>query len=230
MYGHHAVSSLAALGGVISVLRGERSVELSPDDVRIVLHTEYWFSQLTDADAEVVGSLKELQSIALSASPLGAAGMKSLADLPRLTSKTTDEGVRALAAAGRLERVRLAQAKITDDSLRALSGCTRLRALDVSRCSKVTDEGVGALSACAELEELHLSGTKLTGRGLSALSALTNLRTLHVQSQKLTAKDVPALASIRSLKRVMLGRNEFTGAGFAALKRALPECDINTLR
>ena len=65
--------------------------------------------------------------------------------------------------------------------------------------------------------------------GLSALSGLANLRTLHLQGQKLTDRDVPALAAIRSLKRVMLGRNQFTGAGFAALKRALPECDINTL-
>jgi internalin A len=318
------------MGGVISVLRGERSVDLSPEDLRVILETDYWFSQLTDADAELVGNLKELRSIALSASPLGAAGMKSLAQLPRLTrldvgnaklkrtaypeigafaglrwfdvagdgkfgdaeidallglsqletvklretgvtdagisklsqvpsivdiefpasvtdaglaaiaslprlttvrltSKTTDEGVRALAAAGRLERVRLVLAKITDASLRALSGCRGLRTLDVSRCSKVTDEGVGALSVCAELEELNISGTKLTGRGLSALSGLANLRTLHLQGQKLTDRDVPALAAIRSLKRVMLGGNQFTGAGFAALKQALPECDINTL-
>jgi hypothetical protein len=90
-------------------------------------------------------------------------------------------------------------------------------------------EGVGALSVCAELEELNISGTKLTGRGLSALSGLANLRTLHLQGQKLTDRDVPALAAIRSLKRVMLGRNQFSGAGFAALKQALPECDINTL-
>jgi hypothetical protein len=48
-------------------------------------------------------------------------------------------------------------------------------------------------------------------------------------AERLTDRDVPALAAIRSLERVMLGRNQFTGAGFAALKRALPECDMNTL-
>jgi hypothetical protein len=305
--GHPVVRDFDAIRAVIAVLRGEGSGGLTPDEVRIVLDTDYRFSQLTEDDAVLVGELRELGSIALSASPLGAAGMQALASLPRLArlevgnanlkrtayptiaamtglrsfgisgdkkfgdadidallglgrletvrlretgltdagiaklaavpsivdvelpSGVTDAGVAAIAAKGQLERVRLILAKITDDSLSALSGCRRLRALDVSRCSKVTDAGVRMLSACAELEELDLAGTKATGGCLSALSGLANLRTLHLQGQKLTDRDVPALASIRSLRRVMLGRNKITGAGFAALKRALPECDINTL-
>ncbi len=330
LYGHRAVSNFAAMNGVISALRGEESADLTPAEVRIILDTHYWFSQLTDADAEVIGNLTELRSIGLMASPLGATGMTSLAGLPRLarldignaklkrtaypciaamtglrwfdiagdgkfgdtdvdwllglrlletvklggtgltdagisklagvpsitdisfpsgvtdagladvaglprltsvrlTSKATDEGVRALAAGRRLEEVSLVLAKITDASLAALSSCPRLRVLNVSRCSKVTDEGVRWLASCTELEELFLSGTKVTGRALPFLAGLPKLGTLHLQHQKLTDRDVPALAALRSLKRVMVGRNQFTGAGLAELKRALPACDVNTL-
>ena len=328
--GHRVVSGFTEMAGVMAALRGETTSELSPDEIRIVLETDYRFSQVTDEDALAIGTLRELRSIELAASPLGAAGMAALASLPRLArldiggatlkraaypciaalkslrwlritgdgkfgddeidglagldgletvklvetrvtdaglaklarapsivelelpaavtdtgleaiaslprlttirlpSRTTDRGVRALAAAGRLERVRLVLAKITDVSMTALSGCRRLRSLDVSRCSKVTDAGVSVLAACTELEELNLSGTKATGRGLEALAGLANLRTLHLQRQKLTDRAASSLASIRSLRRVLVGGNLFTGAGLAALRRAMPECDINTL-
>lgn len=187
---------------------------------------------LTDAGFAKLAALAKLSELHVP-DTVTDVGLGAVAGLPltrvRFNSRTTDAGVQAIAAPGRLEEARFDAAKITDAALAALSNCTGLRTLLLGRCSKVTDAALPHIARCTLIEELSLAGTKVTGKGLAQLEPLTKLHTLHLQQQKLTDKDVPTLARLTSLKLLLVNKNKFTGAGFAALKRALPNCDVNTL-
>jgi hypothetical protein len=53
----------------------------------------------------------------------------------------TDEGVKALAAPGRLRSLVLAHTKVTDAGLKELAACKQLREISLGGCDKVTGAG-----------------------------------------------------------------------------------------
>jgi len=77
-----------------------------------------------------------------------------------------------------------------------------LRYLELCQ-TKVTDEGLKELAALTELQRLGLNSTAVTGAGLKHLVPLKKLQLLNLSDTKVTETDV------------------------AALKKALPACQIS---
>jgi Leucine-rich repeat (LRR) protein len=223
LYGHRAVSDFAAMEGVISILRGQGSSDLTPDEVHIILHTHYGFSQLTDEDAEVVGSLRELRSIALFASPLGLAGMKSLSSLPQLAeldvgdAKLKRGAYAGLAAMTQLRSLNISgDTKFGDAELDALLGLCLLEIVKLVDTG-LTDAGISKLSGVPSIVEIELPAS-VTDAGLSAISTLPRLRAVRLSS-KTTDEGVRALAAAVQLERVRLVLAKITDESLRMLSR-----------
>ena len=233
LYGHRAVSDFASMSGVISALRGEGNADLSPDEVRIILDTDYWFSQMTDADAEVVGKLKELRSIALSASPLGAAGMKSLAQLPRLTrlvvgnAKLKRTAYPGIAAMTELRWFGIAgDGHFGDAEIDALLGLSRLETVKL-RETGLTDAGISKLSEVPSIVDIEFPAS-VTDAGLAAIASLPRLTAVRLSS-KTTDEGVRTLAATERLERVRIVLAKITDASLRALSgcRGLRALDVS---
>jgi Leucine-rich repeat (LRR) protein len=227
------VSDFAALNGVISVLRGEGSADLSAEEVQIVLNTDYRFSQLTDADAGVVGSLQELRSISLSASPLGPAGMKSLAALPRLTkldvgyAKLKRAAYAGIAAMSQLRWFDIAgDGKFGDADIDALLGLHRLETVKL-RETGLTDAGISRLAAVPSIVDIEFPAS-VTDAGLTAIASLPHLIAVRLPS-KTTDEGLRALAAAARLEKVSLVLAKITDASLAALSscRGLRVLDLS---
>jgi hypothetical protein len=176
LYGHPVVRDFDAIRAVIAVLRGEGSGGLTPDEVRIVLDTDYRFSQLTEDDAVLVGELRELGSIALSASPLGAAGMQALASLPRLA------------------RLEVGNANLKRTAYPTIAAVTGLRSFGISGDKKFGDADIDALLGLGRLETVRLRDTGLTDAGIAKLAAVPSIVDVELPSG-VTDAGVAAIAA-----------------------------------
>jgi len=115
-----------------------------------------------------------------------------------------DKAIVALAALRRnIAILSLADTKVTDSSIAEIAKMPALLRLDLQRTA-VTDKGVRALgtSGPPELRRLNLYGTAVTDAGVAALAGLARLESLFLWESKVTEK------------------------GAAALRAALPGCNI----
>lgn len=141
--------------------------------------------------------------------PISAANWQELASLRRLGNLSvqvdafTDDDVQSLGRLTQLEWLDLSVGGLTGEQLSHLSGLTRLRTL-VWDANDAGDEVLAVLKKMQDLENLTLDGCRLTDTGLKQLSSLRNLRRLHIGVEA----------------------GGLTNAGVAALKRSLPNCDV----
>jgi Leucine-rich repeat (LRR) protein len=134
----------------------------------------YWAVSLTDVDMELLGSLAQLEWLDVGGSnrsPLNAlsdlgigklAGLRELRVLDISQTRISSAGLRPLADLPKLERLSLWRAKRIDD--RAAEHLARMRwlgTLDLSE-TNVTDATLGELVVLENLRRLYLSGTKVT--------------------------------------------------------------------
>jgi hypothetical protein len=104
-----------------------------------------------------------------------------------------------------LEILRQSGRSITDDGLEAIGKLKTLKELELAECNKITAAGLKHLTNLTNLEKLDLSYVKLNDDAVDSLCALS---------------------SLKSLKLLNLEGNNFTDAGFAKIKAALPGCEI----
>ncbi|MBQ9412573.1 MAG: leucine-rich repeat domain-containing protein [Oscillospiraceae bacterium] len=136
-----------------------------------------------------------------------------------------DNGVSDLSPLAELEKLdwlRLWNNRVQDIS--PLAGLTALRYLDLDGNS-VSD--LSALSGLDRLEELWLNNNALDS--LEPLSGLPSLKKLELKNTGLSDGDLSALYGLRNLKELSLADNpELTDGAVEALRRALPNCEIDT--
>jgi serine/threonine-protein kinase len=120
-------------------------------------------------------------------------------------------------------KVELAGAALDDAGLRRLATLTELRQLNLAG-TNVTDAGLKGLAA---LKELRLGGTAVTDAGLKELAALRALATLGLEGTGVTDAGLKELAALRELRSLRLAQTAVTDAGVAALKKALPACEVS---
>ena len=96
--------------------------------------------------------------------------------------------------------------------------------------SKITDDCLKEVGALRQLKKLQLDNTRITDEGLKELNNLTQFEHLGFSGTYVTDNGIQHLHNFKSLTSVTLGRTNVTPDGVAALKRALPKCDIHYFR
>jgi hypothetical protein len=94
--------------------------------------------------------------------------------------------------------------------------------------TKITDDGLRHLGSLSSLELLGLDDTRIAGQGLRHLATLPNLRELGLSGTKLTDNALQYLQRFHQLKRLEIGYAGISGPGAAALRKALPQCSVET--
>ncbi len=121
--------------------------------------------------------------------------------------------------------VSLSNTKVTDSGLKELAQLKGLQWMDL-RDTKVTDAGLKELATLKALRELYLSHTRVTDSGLKELAHIKGLQVLLLNGTKVTDAGLKDLAALMGLRKLDLGDTGVTKAGVAALRKALPACEI----
>ena len=96
--------------------------------------------------------------------------------------------------------------------------------------SMITDDCLEEIGTLRQLKVLRLDNTRITDEGLKALSNLSQLEHLGLSGTYVTDKGIQQLHDFKNHSSITLGRTKVTAGGVAALKRALPRCDIHFYR
>lgn len=113
-----------------------------------------------------------------------------------------------------------------DSELAVLADLENLVSLHLGG-TDVTDAGLSHLAGLSALKRLHLEKTKVSDAGLAHLSDLENLSYLNLYQTGVSDTGLSRLEGLKNLKNLYLWQTEVTPDGAAALKKALPECDID---
>lgn len=76
------------------------------------------------------------------------------------------------------------------------------------------------------MRELSLAGTAVTDEGIASLEALTRLNRLSLWRTHVTDACVPSLVKMAP-REIVLIETDLTPAGVAALRRSLPDSEID---
>ncbi|MBN71761.1 MAG: hypothetical protein CME32_21070 [Gimesia sp.] len=169
-------------------------------------------STLTNVGLKNIGNLKQLVSLNIShISGIDDAGLSHISGLTRLQKlylhnnpQITDEGIKHLHEQQLLKELTLDNTSISDAGMKYLSGMKDLEKLHLANCQRLSDAGFEHLANLKKLKSLQLFLTPITDAGLKHLHGLEQLEQLNLRDTKVTS------------------------AGVAALKRALPNCKIES--
>jgi Leucine-rich repeat (LRR) protein len=182
------------------------------------------------------------------------ASVPTITELRLNNGNLTDDGVKALAALTKLETVTFSQNKnLKGTSIPGLTAAKGLKYLTVTNCqlgdlegwgalrnlkgltgmslSKggVTDAGMKEVGKLTQLKNLNLDGNPITDAGLAEISGLRLLDNLSLADTKITEKAVPTLSKFTKLSFLTVNEKQIGKAGGEALKKALPNCDVNVM-
>jgi internalin A len=189
-------------------------------------------TEVTDAGLTEVARHKGLESLGLTNARVTDAWLAALAPLKHLRelnlwhTRVTDLGMKQVARHKGLQSLNLSETEVTDAGLAELAPLKDLRLLNLSR-TRLTDAALKEVARHEHLQTLFLEELPVTDAGLKELAPLTELRGLYLRSKNVTDAGLKELARFRKLERLMLGGSPVTGAGMAALKEALPKCNIS---
>jgi hypothetical protein len=164
---------------------------------------------VTDAGLAHLKGLVELDSLALGGPEITDDGLKHLVDLPKLR--------RLLMLAG---------TATGDKVLVLLKAHPQVRIF--SPGMNFTNDGMRGLRAVVpELSQLHLvGGTKVTDAGLEHLKGWNSIEWLRLDGPTFTDGGLQHLAGLKNLNLLQLYKTRVTADGVAALRKALPDCNI----
>jgi Leucine-rich repeat (LRR) protein len=193
-------------------------------------HLNLGGTQVTDTGLEHIKDLK-LGALTLSGTKVTDAGLVYLKNQPNLyyldlgQTVVTDSGLQHLSGLTNLSTLSLDGTKVTDAGLVYIKDFQRLVVLGLSG-TQVTDAGLVHVKRLPTLTNLNLSRTKVTDAGISELKGV-QLKWLSLHETKVTDKALEQLREHKNLKTLELnGVSTVTDAGIAALKAALPNCEI----
>ena len=147
-----------------------------------------------------------------------------------------------------LRKLRLSGIELGTETKRAISRCGTLIELDLSSTTNldasfiqdlptklhklnlydtaIGDEAIKSIAKLPDLVELNLDKTEITDRGVTDLVSLKGLKWLHLGSTSVSDAAAESLASIDTLKTLIVTRTRMTTEGVKAIRRQLPELDI----
>ena len=89
-----------------------------------------------------------------------------------------------------------------------------------------SDAGLAYIAGLPNLEDLDLSYTSISDAGLPHLRALSKLAILRVEGTQVTDAGVPQLTVLTALEWLFIEGTTITDEAVAALKHALPQCQV----
>nr|AEH26502.1 leucine-rich repeat domain protein [uncultured Acidobacteria bacterium A11] len=170
---------------------------------------------------KVVGTLKNLERLNLTLTPVTDAHLEHLAGLTNLrvlslaSAKCTGEGFRFLGKLKQLENANFHFTPVNDAGLAGISTVTGLERLEIVHCH-FTDAGAPHLAKLVNLERLQIGSRDATGAAIEPLTALTKLRELDLQDNQATAEGVRHASRIPSL-RVLRIHGQIKDEGAASI-------------
>jgi len=94
--------------------------------------------------------------------------------------------------------------------------------------TKISDNALKSVGKLKNLTRLSLDQTAVTDAGLSNLNGLKHLEHLNLYGTKITDAGLKSLAGLKTLKTLYLWQTAVTPAAVAALKKSLPNAQIDT--
>ena len=159
-------------------------------------------ADLTDDELSRMAGLAQLESLDLSSTPIGNAGVEHLA------------GCRGL------RELNLSNTKIDDAAMARLATLVSLRSLQLAG-TPISDAGVGQLRSLQELEQLSLSGTAVSDAAIGVLGRFPKLTWLSLANTTVSDAAVPQLVKLTNLTDLRLDGTQISDAGGEELQRAL---------
>jgi len=190
---------------------------------------------LTDADAEKLAKLPQLELINLAYTKISDEGLERLAPLKNVkvldlyyAEAVTDLGIAHLKHWRNLEHLNVRGTKVTSSLFEHVSKMTRLRFLDVGN-SRVNDDLFEVLDDLPQLEHLAFGGNKMSGAALPLLKSYPALKELSVSGQQRTDSglwsvavtdfNIGQIAALSRLEALDLGETNVSDRGVAELAR-----------
>jgi hypothetical protein len=149
----------------------------------------------------------------------------TLIDL-RKKGQVTDESLAHLEGLMNLRTLYLESSPITDAGLEHVRGLSNLNSLTIEN-TKVTDAGMAHVNVLRNLTELNLASLPITDAGLKKLNGLTNLTSLSLGTVNVTDAGMAHLSAFPALRNLRIHNVPLTDATIAALRAALPNCQIS---
>jgi thiol-disulfide isomerase/thioredoxin/Leucine-rich repeat (LRR) protein len=180
---------------------------------------------VTDEGMRVVGGMRALRYLDLSATKVGDEGLAHLAELSNLESlcieetAVTNDGLAALAPLTNLKTLRayrLGDGEIRDNGAAHLAKLPRLETLQAN--TELTNDGVIALAKAPRLKTLSLSHPQITDACCAALAAMPNLTELWFQNCPITDAGLEQISRSRTLEYLMINDAAITNEGLRHLK------------
>lgn len=154
------------------------------------------------------------------------AGLSGLRWLRLDGCQITDDNVHYLVSIPDLETLYVSDTRISDAGLDQICSIRTLKKLTIDG-TPITDKGLGSLRELPNLEELSLWRCYVTDRGCDTLAELRGLKKLSLDGTQVTDKGVRKLFVLKDLERISLWKTPVTDRGVAALKKALPNLEVN---
>lgn len=158
-----------------------------------------------------LANLTRLQTLGLSACPIGREGLAHLSKLSNVVS------------------LNLSSTHIGNADIKILQKLPALQRLNLSRL-KIGDEAMKAIGAMPNLTELSLAQTNLTDAGLMEIGKLTNLQILNLNETMITDAGLRNLPNLSSLKDISTSETAVTGGGLIKLYQAMGLDPITILK
>jgi hypothetical protein len=113
-----------------------------------------------------------------------------------------------------------------DPALAKLKDVASLVSLNLAN-TKFTSAGLVNLKSLTNLTELHLEHTQVHDADLANVSGLVRLTYLNLYDTPITDAGLEHLKALTNLQHLHLWQTKVTDEGIAALRKALPDCDID---
>ncbi len=192
---------------------------------------------LTDADLDLFAPLTGLTSFGASNNIMTNDGFEKLSKFPaaeKITTLTvnsraiTEEGLLHLTRFRTVSDLNMSHTAFAGEQFAVLHELQRLNRLFLDG-SQVTDAGLNHLAGHKSLTsvELRLS-QRITDDGLKALAEIPGLTYLGLAGTKITDKGLQHLTGAKKLKSLRLHGTKVTPEGVALLRKALPNCVIES--
>ena len=226
-------------------------------DCKALMSLDLNDTQIGDAGLAHLKDCTELTQIYLSNAPVTDLGMSYLKDRKNLASlflsgtRVSDAGLANFSASTKLAAIGLSDTKITDEGLANLSECRDLKVLNLDN-TQIGDAGLRHIAACKNLAELYLRSTKVTDAGLlhfadckdltrvsigsttvgdggmSHLKGCKQIAYLFLDNSQVSAAGLSHFRESKNLKFLHVRQTKITAADFEDLKKALPQCKIES--
>ena len=183
-------------------------------------------AQLPSENFNVVEvNLKDLRNF-------GDQDLRRLNDLRNLTVLTvmgtsvTDAGLKELADVTTLTLLNVAGTSITGSGFQHL---LKLEKLETLLCggAPITDANLVHLKRLPTLKDIGLIDTQVTDAGMPTVAAMKQLKVLRLVGCKVTDKGLNRLTALKSLEKLFLNRTLVSKKGVAAIRAALPRCEVS---